>query len=267
MTNIIAITNQKGGVGKTTTAINLSACLTLADKKVLLVDLDPQGNASIGVGLKPEEIKNNNIYQALVGNECIENIIFKTELPGFDICPSNNDLIGAEIELVSVVAREFKLRDALMPIGYKYDYILIDCPPSLGLLTLNALTASGSCIIPVQTEFYAMEGMTQLFRTIKLVKQALNTKLKIEGILMTMFDSRTSLHSQVIEEINKHFKGMVFKTKIPRNIRLSESPSFGKPIVLYDITSKGCTSYIELAREFLLKNKFSSTEVNNMGEL
>ena len=255
MAKVIAMVNQKGGVGKTTSSINLAACLAVAEKKTLLIDLDPQGNASAGIGLSVKKFQNLNIYHALIGKERIKDVIYPTELSSFHICPSDNNLVGAEIELVSVMAREQKLKNALCSIDSDYDYILLDCPPSLGLLTVNALNACHSYLIPLQTEYFAMEGLAQLLQTVKLIKSSLNPKLDLEGVLLTMFDRRNNLHKQVASEIKKHFKKKVFSTVIPRNVKLSEAPSFGKPIILYDIESKGSESYLSLAKEIILKER------------
>jgi chromosome partitioning protein len=255
MARIISMVNQKGGVGKTTSSINLAACLAVAEKKTLLIDLDPQGNASVGVGLDKSTHEKSNIYHAMIGSVSIKDAIYNTELPGFDICPSDNNLVGAEIELVSAFARESKLKTAFIEIQDDYDYILIDCPPSLGLLTINSLNASDGFIVPLQTEYFAMEGLAQLLNTVRLINSSLNPNLKLEGILLTLFDSRNNLHKQVTAEIRKHFDEKVFKTVIPRNVKLSECPSFGKPIILYDIESRGSEAYLSLAKELIIQHK------------
>jgi len=254
MARIICIANQKGGVGKTTTAINLSASIAVAEKRVLLIDIDPQGNTTSGLGL-PKEGAQQTIYQALLQGSGLRERLQKTSLAFLDAVASNTDLIGAEIELIQENDRERKLSRLLKEVDTEYEYILIDCPPSLGLLTVNSLTAAHSVLIPLQCEYYAMEGLGQLLKTIRLIKQSLNPKLEIEGILLTMFDGRNNLSHQVAEEIKTHFKDKVFKTTIPRNIRLSEAPSHGKPILLYDIHSKGAESYLSLAREILASGR------------
>jgi len=250
MAQIIAIANQKGGVGKTTTAVNLAASLAAAEKRTLLVDMDPQGNASSGVGIDKQSL-DTTIYNVLLGEVSAESAVLPTELEHLRIMPATPDLIGAEVELVSVVDRERKLQDALKLVSKDYDYVLIDCPPSLGLLTVNALTAADSVLIPLQCEYYAMEGLSQLMATIDLIRQELNPELTLQSILLTMFDPRNNLSHQVSEEIRSHFGQQVFSTIIPRNVRLSEAPSFGQPVLLYDIGSRGATAYLELAKEVI----------------
>ena len=254
MTRVICIANQKGGVGKTTTAVNLSASIAAAEKRTLLVDIDPQANSTSGVGYHQDEIK-ENIYHILIRGYGMDEIIKGTEIPYLEIATSNSDLIGAEVELINELARERKLDTVLQAVKGVYDYIFIDCPPSLGILTINSLTASDSVIIPLQCEYYAMEGLSQLINTIRLIKRYLNPDLEIEGILLTMFDVRNNLSHQVVEEVRSHFKDKVFKTIIPRNVKLSEAPSHGKPILLYDINSKGAESYLNLAKEILLNGE------------
>ena len=254
MTKIIAIANQKGGVGKTTTAINLSTCVAEKGKKVLLIDIDPQGNATSGVGISknPED---KSIYDVLVNEEPIVNIIKPTIVKNLHICMSSINLAGAEVELVNLISRETRLKRAIEEIEDKYDYIFMDCPPSLGLITLNAFAAATSVLVPIQCEYYALEGLGQLVNTIKLVQKNLNKDLEIEGVVMTMYDSRTRLSNQVYEEVKKYFGDKVFNTVIPRNIRLSEAPSHGLPITTYDPLSKGARTYKKLAKELINKNK------------
>ncbi len=251
MTRILAIANQKGGVGKTTTAVNLGASLGVAEKRTLLVDFDPQANASSGVGFRGTEVT-RSIYHALVGRMPLRQAIQRTESPHLDLAPATIDLIGAEVELVDVADKQARLASALAPVLADYAYVLIDCPPSLGHLTLNALCAAHGVLIPLQCEYYAMEGLSSLLSTIEHVRAAYNPGLEMEGILLTMFDPRNRLALQVAEEVRQHFGDRVFRTVIPRNVRLAESPSYGKPALLYDIASKGATSYLELAKEILV---------------
>jgi chromosome partitioning protein len=250
MGKIISITNQKGGVAKTTTAVNLSAFMAMEGKKILLIDIDPQGNASSGLGINRQETE-YCIYDAIINGVSLEAVTYDTELENLKLIPATIQLAGAEIELVSAIARESKLKKALKGIKDLYDYIIIDCPPSLGLLTLNALTAADSLLIPIQCEYYALEGLGQLMNTYELVRKHLNPKLEIEGVLLTMFDARTNLAIQVVDEVKNYFKGKVFASIIPRNVRLSEAPSHGKPVALYDPKSRGAEVYHELAKEVI----------------
>lgn len=245
---MIALANQKGGVGKTTSSVNLSSSLAFLGKKVLLVDIDPQGNASSGVGVNKGEIE-HCIYDVLVDDVAIQDVLQKTDLDNLNVIPATIQLAGAEVELVPAISREIRLKKAIDSIRDDYDYVIIDCPPSLGLLTLNALTAADSVLIPVQCEYYALEGLSQLLNTIRIVQKHLNEDLQIEGVLLTMLDARTNLGIQVIEEVKKYFQNKVFNTIVPRNVRLSEAPSHGKPILLYDAKSKGAEVYLELAKE------------------
>lgn len=247
---VIAVVNQKGGVGKTTTAINLGACLGSLSKRVLLIDLDPQSNSTSGVGVNPAEVTHSS-YTLLVGSSKPHEAIVPIRATGLYLLPANRDLTGAEVELVPLENRELKLKEAISPEFSKYDFILIDCPPSLGLLTVNALTAARSVVVPLQCEYYAMEGLTALLDTIAMVQASLNPGLALEGVLLTMFDTRNSICHQVADEVRTHFGSKVFSTVIPRNVRLSESPSHGLPVILYDPGSRGAQSYMELARELL----------------
>ncbi|KAB7654074.1 sporulation initiation inhibitor protein Soj [Bacillus thuringiensis] len=250
MGKIIAIANQKGGVGKTTTSVNLGAGLAQVGKKVLLVDIDAQGNATTGVGIEKSEL-DQCIYNVLVEDADVQGVIQKTATENLDVLPATIQLAGAEIELVPTISREVRLQRALQPVRDKYDYIIIDCPPSLGLLTINALTAADSVIIPVQCEYYALEGLSQLLNTVRLVQKHLNKNLAIQGVLLTMLDARTNLGIQVIDEVKKYFRDKVYRSIIPRNVRLSEAPSHGKPIMQYDAKSRGAEVYIDLAEEVI----------------
>lgn len=250
---IISIANQKGGVGKTTTAVNFSALLAKKGRKVLLIDTDPQGNATSGVGV--EKTVSFSVYDVLVDDVEIENTIQMTEMKNLDICPSNINVAGAEVQLVSQQNREYKLKEKVDKIKDQYDYIIIDCPPSLGLVTLNAFTASDSVLIPVQCEYYALEGLGQLINTINIVKRKLNKSLKIEGALLTMYDARTNLSNQVVKEVKNYFEDRVYKTVIPRNVKLSEAPSYGMPICMYDARSKGSRCYDKFTKEFIKRNE------------
>lgn len=253
MGKVISIANQKGGVGKTTTAVNLSTILAKKGKKVLMIDTDPQGNATSGLGIDKDV--NFSVYDVIINDVEIENTLQQTMVKNLEVCPSNINLAGAEVELVSMMSREQRLKEKIDNQKDNYDYIIIDCPPSLGLITLNAFTASDSVLIPVQCEYYALEGLGQLINTINLVKKHLNKELKIEGALLTMFDIRTNLSNQVVKEVNKYFENKVYKTVIPRNVRLSEAPSYGMPISVYDPKSKGARSYDKFVKEFLKKNE------------
>jgi chromosome partitioning protein len=250
MAKIIAISNQKGGVGKTTTAINLSSSLAVADRRILLVDIDPQGNATAGLGIN-REVLAASIYEALIQKRALPDLILKTGVERLDLVPAKVDLVGAEVELVDMPGREGRLKDALAKVVDRYDYIFIDCPPSLGLLTINALTAAHSVLVPVQCEYYALEGLGQLLKTVQLVRQTLNPTLGLEGILLTMFDVRNNLCNQVAREIQEHFDRRVFQTIVPRNVSLAEAPSHGGPVLLYDIASRGAQAYLQLAKEVI----------------
>jgi len=249
MAQVISLANQKGGVGKTTSSVNLSSALAELGRKVLLIDMDPQGNASSGLGIKRHDQQDKNVYNLLIGEQNINDVIFETEHENLKIIPANPDLVGAEIELIDLPNREYRIKEALEDLEENFNYIFIDCPPSLGLLTINALSASNSFIVPLQCEYFALEGLSQLLNTAGLLKKKLNTSLKIAGIVLTMFDKRNNLSHQVVDEIQSHFEDKVFKTIIPRNVRLSEAPSYGQSIMAYDPRSIGARKYIDFARE------------------
>ena len=253
MGKIIAIANQKGGVGKTTTTLNLAASLAALEFRTLIIDADPQANATSGLGFNPKEVE-NSIYECMVDDIRPRDIIIETDFPNLDLLPSHIDLVGAEIEMINLPKREEKMKESLMDVKDMYDFIIIDCSPSLGLIVINSLTAADSVIVPVQCEYFALEGLGKLLNTIKIIQQRLNPALTIEGILLTMYDLRVRLSNQVVHEVTTHFRNMVFQTLIPRNIRLSESPSYGVPALAQDADSKGAISYLNLAREILIKN-------------
>jgi chromosome partitioning protein len=255
MGKIIAIANQKGGVGKTTTAINLAASLAVLEKNVLIIDADPQANTTSGLNFDPENGEKRTLYEILIGKISASDALIQTELPKLHMIPSHINLVGAEIEMLDWPDRESVLKKALAPISDNYDYIIIDCSPSLGLITVNCLTAADSVMIPVQPEFFALEGLAKLIQTIRLVQSGINPDLTIEGFVVTMFDGRTKVHSQVVMQLREHFKDMVFNTIIQRSIRLSEAPSYGKPIILYDVMNNGTSNYLNLAKEVLDKNE------------
>ena len=251
MGRVIAIANQKGGVGKTTTTVNLSACLAVKGKRILTIDIDPQGNTTSGLGIDKAEVK-ESIYDVIINDVSLSDTVVPTKIKTLSLSPSNIHLAGAEVELVSVISREMRLKTAIAAIKDQYDFILIDCPPSLGLLTVNALTAADTILVPIQCEYYALEGLSQLMNTVRIVQKHLNPSLKVEGVVLTMFDARTNLSIQVVEEVKKYFGNQVYRTIIPRNVRLSEAPSFGLPIILYDEKSRGAESYMDLADEVIM---------------
>lgn len=260
MARIIAVSNQKGGVGKTTTTVNTAACLADAGFRVLLIDLDPQGNASSGLGIDKNRVS-KSMYDVLTNAASLEEVLLPTAIETLLVAPSNTDLVGAEIELTAAMSRETRLSDAIETVQDAFDYVLLDCPPSLGLLTLNALTAAGSVLVPLQSEYYALEGLGELFQTITLVRKRLNPSLRIEGILMTLYDSRNKLNQQVHADVRKHFGDDVFENFIPRNIKLGEAPSFGQPIIHYAPTAKGARAYVKLTRELLERHGVTDVEM------
>ena len=261
MSKVIALANQKGGVGKTTTAINLAASLAVLEKKVLIIDADPQGNATSGIGFDVRNVK-TSIYECLIDNVNPRDVVLKSNIEGLDLIPSNIDLVGAEIEMLSLPNREKVLKKVIEEIKNDYDFTFIDCSPSLGLITVNSLTAADSVVIPVQCEYFALEGLGKLLNTIKIIQGRLNPELSIEGFLLTMFDSRLRLSNQVVDEVKKHFQQMVFNTIVNRNVTLGEAPSYGKPAVVYDATSTGAKNYLNLAKELLQKNNMTKIDSN-----